>query len=81
MVRIKRIGLPNIVLNKDLLPEFIQDQATPDNLYSKTLELLAEPERLSEIRHELHSLKQVLGHKKTSDEMLKVVGEMLSIYG
>ncbi len=81
LVRIKRIGLPNIVLDKDLLPEFIQNDATPDNLYNKTMELLTEPVRLSGIRDELHSLKQVLGHKKTSDEMLKVVGEMLSVYG
>jgi len=78
-VRIKRIGLPNIVLDQDLLPELIQDELTPKSIQENSLRLLDDPARLSETRRELSRLKSILSDKTTSTEMLKIVKMMLEI--
>jgi lipid-A-disaccharide synthase len=79
-VRIKRIGLPNIVLDKDLLPELIQKDCNPRNIVKTVLETLDNPDKISLIKKELSQLKALLGDRKTSIEMLNLVKKMLETY-
>lgn len=43
MVKVNMIGLPNLLAGEKIVPEFIQDTATPDNLCQAISELLYEP--------------------------------------
>lgn len=43
MVKVNMIGLPNLLAGEKIVPEFIQDAATPDNLCQAVSELLYEP--------------------------------------
>ncbi|HNT52612.1 MAG TPA: lipid-A-disaccharide synthase [Candidatus Syntrophosphaera sp.] len=79
LVRIKRIGLPNIVLDKDLLPELIQHELTPANIRDRVLSYLDDPPSLQSLRQELSRLRQILGGLKTSAEMLKVLRKLLKL--
>jgi lipid-A-disaccharide synthase len=45
LVKIPYIGLPNLLANEPLVPEFIQDQVTPDNLALALLDYLAHPQK------------------------------------
>jgi len=79
-VRIKRIGLPNIVLDKDLLPELIQQECNSVNIVRTILETVDNPDKIAVTKKELSRLKTLLGERKTSLEMLNLVKKMLETY-
>ena len=42
LIRVRHIGLPNILCGEPVVPEFVQDDATPENLAQAVLNLLAD---------------------------------------
>lgn len=54
------VGLPNILAGKFVVPEFIQDAATPEALGQALLAQLDDPARLESIRREFTALHRVL---------------------
>jgi lipid-A-disaccharide synthase len=70
-------GLPNILNRRFVVPELIQDQATPDALAREALALLDDPARCDEIAanfHQLHlSLRQNTA-QRASDAIAKILG-------
>ncbi len=79
LVRVKRIGLPNIILEKDIVPELLQDQVTPLNISRTALEILSVPAAYSRMRQELSSIKSLLGSISASGEMVRLIRRMLKI--
>lgn len=79
-VRIKRIGLPNIVLDQDLLPELIQTEMSAENIYKKGNELLLDKALNAHVRKELFRLKALLSDKKPSQEIPKIVQHLFDTY-
>ncbi len=49
LVRTPYFALPNLLANRPLVPEFIQDQVTPANLGQVLLDFLDDPERVSQL--------------------------------
>ncbi len=47
LVKLKFIGLPNLLANEKLVPEFIQEAATPENMSKALLEYLDHPEKMA----------------------------------
>lgn len=43
LLKIRHVSLPNILLDREVLPEFVQDRCTPDNLADAVGRLLADP--------------------------------------
>jgi len=80
-VRIKRIGLPNIILDKDVLPELIQSEMTAANIYKRGNELLADKELNLQVRKELYQLKAKLSDKRPSQELPRIVKMLFETYG
>lgn len=78
-IRIQRIGLPNIVLDQDILPELIQHELTPERITSTVLEILDDSARLLRIRQDLSRLRSILAEKTTSVEMLRIVKGLLKL--
>jgi len=72
-VKIKRIGLPNIVMDKDILPELVQDDASADNIFKAISEILNSPEKYQKISTELKELHQILGKNSASKEMANII--------
>ncbi|WP_233251754.1 lipid-A-disaccharide synthase [Limnohabitans sp. Jir72] len=54
------VGLPNILCQDFVVPEFIQDQCTPEALASATLEWLAHPDRVAAVQTRFEQLHQTL---------------------
>ena len=56
------VGLPNILAGKFVVPELLQDDATPDNLAQTALKLVADKANLTEIKEVFteihHQLRQ-----------------------
>jgi len=76
-IKIKRIGLPNIVLDKDIVPELIQDDANGENIAEQISNILNSKDEYNRISQELKDLHDILGSRKTSVEMVKLIGKLL----
>jgi len=77
LVRVPYIGLPNILCGEAVVPEFIQDDATPENLAQAVTNLLAdEPVRRAvERRFErLHSEMRRDAAERAAEALLPLVG-------
>ncbi len=54
------VGLPNILCGKFVVPEFIQEDATPENLAQATLSFLQQPNHAAQVAECFASLHQML---------------------
>lgn len=60
VINIPDIGLPNIVAGRNILPELLQEDFTPERLQQEALKLL-EPERNAQMKKDLAYVKERLG--------------------
>ncbi len=79
-VRIKRIGLPNIILDMDLLPELVQNELSPQRIQQVVSQILEDEEKMQDIQIQLARLKTMLSQPKPSEVMPKLVLELLERY-
>lgn len=78
VVKIPNIGLPNIVAGRQIEPELLQDDCTPENISSTALELL-EPERFSQLQRDLQEVKEKLGEPGAVKRVAELVLRMASL--
>ena len=76
LVRVDHIGLANIVAGKGVVREFIQNDATPENLADEALKLVEDEEYASEIRDGLASIQDRLGQPGCSERVARMLLEM-----
>ena len=74
---IKRVSLPNIIADKDIVPELIQHKATVPNIISNIEKLLYNPDLREHNIKDLGSVKEMLSDKNSSLEAAKVINEEL----
>ena len=72
LVRIPHIGLPNIVAGRQILPELIQEEMTPDNMAKEVLNFL-EPSEHARIRKELKDVVKKLGKSGAVERVAKLI--------
>ena len=70
---IKRVSLPNIIADKNIVPELIQHKATSENIVSNIEKLLYNPDLRYEHIKDLGSVKELLSDKNSSIEAAKVI--------
>ena len=76
MLYLPRIGLPNILAGEALVPEFVQDKATPGSLANALLDLLQDAvaqRRQVEKFHEIHATLRQNTAQKAADAVLAVI--------
>lgn len=71
------IGLSNIVIGKEICPEFIQDEMIDENVIMALQKIISNHTEYEKITAELQKLRSSLGEKKTSVEMVKLIEELL----
>ncbi len=77
LIRVKHIGLPNLVAGKPIVPEFVQHQATAKNIARQALALLKDENSLAGMRLQLNHTAQALGPPGASRKAAKVALAML----
>lgn len=60
LVKLKYIGLPNLLADEKLVPEFIQDAATPKNMSAALLDYLDHPEKTVILENKFLQIHQQL---------------------
>ena len=57
LVKVKHFAMPNLLTDEPMVPEFLQDQATPASLAAAVSELLKDAERRAEIERKFIALR------------------------
>ncbi len=60
LVRVPFIAMPNIIAQKNIFPEFIQNDATPERIAQKACSLLSDHQQTAALRGALHDLRKEL---------------------
>ena len=70
---IKRVSLPNIIADKSIVPEIIQDKVTPLNITYEIEEILYNQEKREKMVRELGKVQEMLSDKNSALEVAKVI--------
>ena len=73
LVKVKSIGLVNLIAEKRIVPELIQRQASPMNIFNETSKMLKNPDLLSMIKGELDKVKEKLGNPGASQRVAQIL--------
>ena len=77
-IKIDKIGLPNIIIEKDIVPELIQDDVNGKNIHAKITEIFSDEKKYNKISNELKALHDILGSKTPSTEVADIIGKMIN---
>ena len=78
LVKIPFIGLPNLLANEALVPEFIQDTATPDALSNALLDFIEHPEKTHALEKrflEIHEQLRRNANREAAKAVLTLLGK------
>lgn len=75
LMRSPYVTLPNLLANKEIIPELLQRNATPDNLALEALALLSNPRRRQAMLKEFQALRLQLGRPGASQRAAKIILE------
>ena len=76
LVKTRFFCLPNIIAGRAILPELIQDRATPERIRDETLSLLNDAGRRRSVCAELAKTKERLGTASASENVARIISEM-----
>jgi lipid-A-disaccharide synthase len=77
MVRVKHIGLVNLIAGKEIVPELLQDKASPRRIADKVYEMLSDASGLERLRNELLGINDALGGPGASERVADIAVGML----
>lgn len=60
MVTVSHVGLPNLLAGRSLVPELLQDEATPEKLGQAVLEMLQRPNWQAQLQKEFQRIHETL---------------------
>ena len=78
LVKIKNIGMANIVLDEQVVPELIQNEANADNIYSKARNILLDDVSINQMKVKLSRIKKVLGDKNAPENAAQIIYSLLN---
>lgn len=73
LVKIKYITMANILLEKPVVPELIQNDATPEKIAEAAVKLLTDRAAYALMKQELLSIRKVLGNPGVSDRAANII--------
>lgn len=70
------IGMPNIIMDRGVCPELLNDDVKPEILADIALELLTDKDKLAQMKSDLNEVKSRLGECGAVDRVARAVLEM-----
>lgn len=71
--KIKFIGMPNILLDKEVVPELLQENCNPTTISNHIIKFLLEKEYYNKISNTLLEVRTLLGEKNVLDRVAKEI--------
>lgn len=81
LVKVSHIGLANIVAGKGVVREFIQEQATPENLAAEILHILDDPDYACQLHQGLVRVRELLGQPGCSTRVAGMLTTLIDEQG
>lgn len=78
-ITIPFLSLPNIIANRPIVPEYLQNDATPEKLCQQACELLSNQAKRQTMKQELLKLREQFGNLVASEQTEKIVCKILGI--
>jgi len=78
LVKIDKIGLPNIMMQKKIVPELIQTEAEGKNIAVWIKRYLNSPSKYNELKKSLREIHQVMEKRSASQATAKIIKKMLT---
>lgn len=72
LIKVDHIGLVNIIANERIVPELIQQDATPGNIAGVIGDMLNDPQKLIRIKEQLKSVKERLGSAGAAEKTAEI---------
>jgi lipid-A-disaccharide synthase len=79
LIRVRHIGLANLILGRTVVPELIQKEASPDRIAETAGAMLADAEALARVRRDLVEVREQLGGPGASQKVAGIAMEMMSV--
>ena len=73
LIRVKYIGLPNLIAGHQIVPELVQNDAQPQLLAAQAVALITDPDRLERQRQDLGRIKSKLGETGVAERVAQLV--------
>jgi lipid-A-disaccharide synthase len=77
VVNVKYLGMPNLLANKEIVPEFIQHRARPNAIAKAALQLINDPAARDEMISEFDRIVAKLGEGGASERAARAIVEEL----
>jgi len=77
LIKVKNIGMVNIIAGKTVVPELIQKDVTPEKITSAVVQILENPSKQEEIKKELSNLKEKIGNPGASLRAAQIIISLL----
>lgn len=78
LVKVDHAGLPNIVADRRIVPEFIQDEATSRTLAEEALRVLNDADYAATMKEDLGKVRKQLGSPGCSKRVAEMLFDMIS---
>lgn len=77
LVKINNIGMANIILDEQVVPELIQNDANANNIYNEAKNILSNEDLLNQIKKKLSRIKKILGEKNAPQNAAKIIYSLM----
>lgn len=77
LIKVKYVGIVNLIVQKELLPELIQENASPQMIAKTVTGLISDREKFREIKAELLRVKDILGGVGASDRVAGIAFNLI----
>jgi lipid-A-disaccharide synthase len=77
-IKVKFLAMPNLLADEAVYPEFIQNDATPENLANAALDLMTNEKRRAEIKSRLDAVIGTLGERGASDRAAGFIASLVA---
>jgi len=77
LIRVKHIGLVNLIAGREIAKELLQDEVRPEKIAEEALRLLKNPERYAKTVESLAEVRQALGEPGAADRAARIVLSLL----
>lgn len=78
LIKIKNIGMANIILNEQIVPELIQQNLASKMIYKESKGILSNPDRYNSIKQKLGLVKEKLGENGASKKAAQIIFNLMN---
>jgi lipid-A-disaccharide synthase len=77
LVRVRYVGLANLIAGREIVPELLQDDATPDIIAHTVRDMLGDTDRLESIRRQMRAVGDRLGKPGAARRVADIAFRMI----